>query len=84
MNGNMLSCQLSIIVSAVIKHLQSNEMYSFRVCADNPRGEKGQYSGEVSACTKHSQGTRMAMAIISGIALAYHADNERDWLATSL
>jgi len=54
-NGNMLSCQLSIIVSAVINHLQSNEMYSFRVCADNLRGEKGQYSGEVLACTERSQ-----------------------------
>jgi len=68
-NGNMLSCQLSIIVSAVINHLQSNEMYSFRVCADNLRGEKGQYSEEVSACTKHSQGTRMAMAILMYVVL---------------
>ena len=73
---------------------------SFRVCAENLRGEKGQYSGEVSACTKRSQGAHMAMAIISGIAgifpgfLAYHAtgpegdlddsDNEREGLVTSL
>ena len=78
-------------VSAVINHLQSNEMYSFHLCVG---GEKGQYSGKVSAFTKCSQGARMAMAIISGIALAYHAtgpegdlddsDNEREWLVTSL
>jgi len=87
-------------LSAVIGHLQSNEMYSFRVCAENLRGEKGQCSAEISACTKRSQGARMAMAIISGIAgifpgfLAYHAtgpegdlddsDNEREGLVASL
>ena len=86
--------------SAVINNLGSTELYYFRICAENLKGEKGDFSTEVSAWTKRSQGARVAISIVSGIVaifpgfLTYRAtgpegdledsDDDREWLVTSL